>query len=70
MIRKFHLERLKDISGISGCGVIAEGVEFSDTKQCVLHWIGEHSCTNFYASIEDIIYIHGHGGCTKVVFDE
>lgn len=70
MIRKFHLERLKDISGVSGVGVVAIGVQFTDTKQCVLHWEGEHPCTNIYGCIEDIEYIHGHGGSTKVVFDE
>ncbi|MCZ2224444.1 MAG: hypothetical protein LC122_12545 [Chitinophagales bacterium] len=69
-MRRFHLERIKDISGISGCGVVAEGVEFLDTRQVVLHWIGDHPCTNIYQSIEDVKYIHGHGGSTIVVFDD
>ena len=69
MTRRFHLERKKDISGISGCGFVAEGVVFDD-GQAVLHWKGEHSCTNVYKSIKDIEYIHGHGGSTVIVFDD
>jgi len=69
MSKRFHLERETDISGISGCGNIAEGVVFED-GQAVLHWRGEHSCTNIYNSLKDIEYIHGHNGCTKIVFDD
>jgi len=69
MSKRFHLEREKDISGISGCGCIAEGVVFED-GEAVLHWKGDHACTNVYKSIQDVEHIHGHNGCTKVVFDD
>ena len=70
MMRRFHFERVKDISGISGCGVVAEGVVFCDTGEAIVHWLGEHSCTNHYKSIADVEYIHGHNGSTKIVFDD
>lgn len=69
MSKRFHLERQQDISGISGCGLVAEGVIFED-GQAVLHWRGEHSCTNVYRSIEDVEFIHGHNGSTKIVLDD
>lgn len=69
MSKKFHLERKKDLSGISGCGAVAEGVIFEDGA-VALHWKGDHPCTNIYNSIKDVEYIHGHGGCTIIVFDD
>lgn len=68
-IRKFHFMRLEDASGVSGCGKVAEGVVFSNGK-VALEWFGEHSSTNVYDSLEDVEYIHGHGGRTKIVFED
>jgi len=70
MIRKFHFLRLEDASGVSGTGIVAEGCLFSDTGEVVVHFLGAHSCTNFYHSLEDVNWIHGHGGKTKIVFDD
>lgn len=68
--RRFHFERLEDASGVSGTGVVATGVIFLDTGEVVVHWLGKHSCTNFYHSIDDVEWIHGHGNKTKIVFDD
>lgn len=68
-IRKFHFMRLEDASGVSGCGMVAEGVVFSNGK-VALEWFGDHSSTNVYDSLADVEYIHGHGGRTKIVFDD
>lgn len=68
-IRRFHFERLEDVSGTSGCGTVAEGVVFSDGK-VALEWFGDHSSTNLYSSLEDVQFIHGHQGKTKIVFDD
>lgn len=65
-MKTFHLERLVDETGISGTGVVAEGVEFQDGT-VVLRWISEHTSTGVYSSIQDIIKIHGHNGSTIVV---
>lgn len=68
-IRRFHFERIEDASGVSGCGKVAEGVIFSNGK-VALEWFGTHSSTNVYDSLADVEYIHGHGGRTKIVFDD
>jgi len=70
MMRKFHFERSVDLSGISGIGNIAEGCLFLDTGEVVVHWLGQHSSINIYKSFEDVVYIHGHMGATKIVFDD
>ena len=69
MLKRFHLERAKDMSGISGVGVVAFGVLFGDGK-IALHWEGNHSSLNIYNSVDDLIYIHGHDGSTKIIWDD
>ena len=69
-LRRFHFERAKDISGVSGCGKVAEGCLFLDTGQVVVHWLGEHGSVNIYNSLEDVEYVHGHEGRTMIVFDD
>ena len=69
-MRRFHLQRDNDISGISGTGIVCEGVYFVDTGETVLYWRGEHSSINIYKSIEDVLLIHGHEGSTKIIFDD
>jgi len=68
--RRFHFERLEDVSGISGCGRVADGCLFTDTGQVVVHWLGAHACINIYNSLTDLEYVHGHNGKTKIVFDD
>ena len=68
MIR-FHLHRREDESGISGTGIVAEGVCFSDGR-CVLRWLTELSSIGIYASIDDVEAIHGHKGKTIVQWEE
>lgn len=70
MLRRFHFERAKDISGLSGTGRVAEGCVFMDTGEAVVHWLGNHGSVNVYHSIDDIIHLHGHDGSTIIVFDD
>lgn len=64
--RRFRLVRDHDVSGVSGVGAVAEGVEFTDGS-CVVRWTaGEHRSTVVWASVEDALAIHGHGGATRV----
>ena len=67
-LRVFHLERTTDVTGVSGTGKVASGVEFDDGT-CVLRWETHTNSTVFYQSIEDLEKIHGHDGATLVVFD-
>lgn len=64
-MRMFVLRRSADVSGVSGTGVVAEGIEFHD-KQCCLSWFGQHHCISVWPSIADIEFVHGHGGLTVV----
>ena len=64
--------RYKDVSGVSGTGMVAEGVQFTDGS-CVLRWYGEKSSTNIYANINELEDIHDHKdtehkGGTRVVW--
>lgn len=63
--RLFILERDEDVSGVSGTGIVAEGVVFSDGT-CAMRWRKATASTAIYASIEDVETVHGHGGATKV----
>ncbi len=65
MFRRFVLFRLKDETGVSGTGIIAEGIQFS-TGECVLGWISETPSINIYESIDEIKLIHGHQGKTEI----
>ena len=67
MIRIFVLDRIEDETGISGTGVVAEGIEFSNNK-CVLSWLTEHKSIAIYESIEEVEAIHGHNGKTVIRF--
>lgn len=66
-MKLFQLVRKVDISGVSGTGVVAEGVEFHD-GQCAITWFGKVHSVNIYSSLEDLIKVHGHEGNTEVVF--
>ncbi len=64
--RRFYLNRLVDVSGISGTGPVADGVEFSD-HVCVIHWRNYRSIS-IYRNAEDMMLVHGHDGKTVLVW--
>ena len=66
-MRRFNLIRNEDVSGVSGVGVVAEGVEFHDGKVC-LSWFGKHHCEAIWDTILDMLEVHGHEGRTTVVW--
>lgn len=64
----FTLHRSEDVTGVSGTGTVAEGVEFTDGT-VVLRWIvGEHRATVVWPNIAAVKAIHGHDGKTEVRF--
>lgn len=65
MSRRFELVRLEDTSGVSGTGVVGEGIEFTDGT-CVLRWVTGLQSTTFYEDMETLVAIHGHDGRTIV----
>jgi hypothetical protein len=68
-MKHFHLERVEDESGVSGTGIVAEGVIFSNGK-CAINWLTKYSSIAVYENIEDVEFIHGHNGKTKVVLED
>ena len=57
--------RREDVSGVSGVGTVAEGVQWSNGK-VHLHWLGPISTFEEADGIADIERLHGHGGKTVV----
>lgn len=68
-IRRFHLQRAVDETGVSGTGRVAEGALFPN-GWCALVWNTETRSAAFYMSIGDVRAIHGHGGKTRLEFDD
>ena len=66
-VRLFELHRDKDLSGVSGVGVVAEGVEFT-SGMVALTWYSPHRSVNVYESIATVTNLHGHEGATKIVW--
>lgn len=65
--RRFQLHRDEDETGVSGVGIVAEGVEFT-SGMVAMTWLSPHRCVNVYESIKTVEALHGHGGKTRVVF--
>lgn len=66
--RVFILQRHVDVSGVSGTGPVAEGVEWSDGTVS-LRWKGDSPSTTFWqAGISAVEAVHGHGGATEVLY--
>lgn len=66
-MRRFVLNRKADATGVSGTGVVAEGVIFS-TGWVALTWLTQVNSLVFYPAIENVQHIHGHGGMTEIVY--
>lgn len=66
-MRRFILFRTIDPTGVSGTGVVAEGLVFTDGLS-ILHWLCDPHATGIYPSLEDILSVHGHEGCTRIHF--
>jgi hypothetical protein len=65
-MKLFELHRLEDETGVSGTGIVAQGVIF-DNGKVSLTWLTSVSLVAVYDSIEDVVKIHGHEGKTRVV---
>jgi hypothetical protein len=65
--RRFELHRDEDITGISGVGIVAEGVEFTDGVVC-LRWLSEwpSSVVHYDRGMQSVVAVHGHSGSTRI----
>ncbi len=68
-MRTFKLNRSKDVSGVSGTGEVAEGVEF-DNGKVVICWISKHHTIAIFDNLHELEAIHGHEGSTTVEWDK
>lgn len=71
-MRRFQLHRHEDVSGVSGTGVVAQGVEFDDGT-VVVRWLlrpgaGTRPTTVVHEDIANVEALHGHGGATDIVW--
>lgn len=69
MSRAFTLERTEDVSGISGTGTVADGVEFPDGF-AVIRWRGDRRSTVLWENVDQLLEVHGHDGRTTVVWED
>lgn len=67
--KTFVLKRHTDVSGVSGTGIVADGILWPD-GMCTIHWRGQWPTDNTHLSIESVIHIHCHGGMTSIVYDD
>lgn len=68
-MRRFQLHRDRDVSGVSGEGVVAEGVQWSD-GWVTTHWLGYHASTVTWhlPGMVSPEHVHGHAGATRIVW--
>lgn len=64
--RVFRLQRDRDISGVSGTGIVADGCQWPDGT-VTIRWRGDRPSTVNWDSIEHAEAVHGHGGATRIV---
>jgi len=64
-MKTFELLREVDVTGVSGTGIVAQGVTFGGGVT-VIHWLGAIGSTAVYPSFDAMQAIHCHGGATKV----
>jgi hypothetical protein len=66
---RFHLDRDVDVTGASGTGHVADGVVWPDGTVTV-RWRGERKSTVNWDRLDDAEAVHGHGGATRIVWDD
>lgn len=65
--RRFWLRRDTDVTGYSGRGIVAEGIQWDDGT-VALHWRGDHRSTVIWRDMAGVMAVHGHDGATRVVW--
>jgi hypothetical protein len=68
-MRLFDLVRDVDVTGMSGTGIVAQGVEFDDGT-CVMRWVTTLRSTTVFDDATTLEAIHGHEGLTRIVWHD
>ena len=66
-MRRFNLIRTTDISGVSGTGVVAEGIEFENGKIAIC-WTTRYHIVSVIDNLHTLEKVHGHGGETHIAW--
>jgi hypothetical protein len=67
-MRRFGLRRHHDVSGVSGEGWVAEGVQWTD-GEATIHWLSEYPTTTSHPrGMESIERVHCHEGASEVIW--
>lgn len=68
--RRFVLERDEDVTGVSGTGIVAQGVWWPDGDVVALRWTSAWPTSVVFhdKGIESVEAIHGHNGATRIVW--
>ncbi len=64
----FVLRRHHDVTGVSGTGIVADGVLFpaAGKSKAVVRWRGDRGSTVVWDTITHVREIHGHDGATVI----
>lgn len=65
-MKTFYLVRIEDVHGVSGTGVVAEGL-IADNGMVAMFWLSETPTATVFQRVSDILKIHGHEGKTVLV---
>ncbi len=71
-MKTFRFLRKEDVSGISGIGYVAEGIQFASGKVAISFY---PVAPTFVASVivfnsmDEVEKIHGHDGKTEIIWD-
>jgi hypothetical protein len=66
-MRRFELHRDEDATGVSGVGIVAEGVVYHNGWVSMI-WRTSLFSLVVYPNIMSVESIHGHNGKTRLVF--
>ena len=72
MLRKFYLYRRTDVSGVSGTGVVAHGVQHLGNGKVVIFWAtgDKPNSITVWDSLAAAKEIHGHNGGTEFIWND
>lgn len=64
---RFVLDRIIDVTKVSGTGIVAEGFEASDGT-VFLRWLSDTPSSVIYDDIRAVERVHGHNGASVIRF--
>jgi hypothetical protein len=65
--KRFQLVRNVDVTGVSGTGVVADGVLWPDGT-VTIRWRGDRPSTVNWGHLDHAVAVHGHGGQTRIAW--